>query len=226
MDQDNDLHPAVKITGDPQPEVSLAERPRARIGRPPATVGYAAMSREQLLEECRQLYKREGIAAFTFEALKRSKLYYVLYNKGLKLADVLAELGLEEEYRRRLETMPIRRAGRDTLRWTWARILSVAREVAEREGSLPTALWFQSNGNGSLVAALYNLGKPGLTCDPRSRTSPTATLWKVGMVCDGSATLKHHCPIFFTREVLNIGRVANIRRPTLKRVGDNTAFMI
>lgn len=159
MDQDNDLHPAVKIIGDPQPEVSLAERPRARIGRPPATVGYAAMSREQLLEECRQLYKREGIAAFTFEALKRSKLYYVLYNKGLKLADVLAELGLEEEYRRRLETMPIRRAGRDTLRWTWARILSVAREVAEREGSLPAALWFQSNGNGSLVAALYNLGK-------------------------------------------------------------------
>ena len=159
MDHHNDLHPAVKIKADPQPEVCFAERPRARIGRPPATVGYAAMSREQLLEECRELHKREGIAAFTFEALKRSKLYYVLYNKGLKLADVLRELGLEEEYRRRLETKPIRRAGRETLRWTWARILSVAREVAEREGSLPAALWFQSNGYGPLVAALYKLGQ-------------------------------------------------------------------
>jgi len=116
------------------------------------------MSREQLLEECRQLYKREGIAAFTFQALKRCKLYYVLYAEGLKLSEVIRELGLEEEYRRYRESRPIRPGGRECLRWTWARVLSVAREVAEREGSLPAALWFQSNGYGSLVVSVYNLG--------------------------------------------------------------------
>jgi hypothetical protein len=141
------------------PEMPPVERPRARIGRPPATVGYVAMSREQLLEECRQLYKREGISAFTFEALKRHKLYFILYSNGLNLATVLKELGLEEEYKKRLEVTPIRRAGRNTLRWTWARIASVAGEIAEREGSLPAALWFQSNGYGSLVAAVYNLDR-------------------------------------------------------------------
>ncbi|MHB1957539.1 MAG: hypothetical protein ACYCO5_00730 [Acidobacteriaceae bacterium] len=158
MDYDNDLYPAAAITTELLPETPPSQRQRARIGRPPATVGYVAMSREQLLEECRQLYNREDISAFTFGALKRHKLYFILYNKGLKLATVLEELGLDEEYRKRLEVTPIIRAGRTTLRWTWARIVSVAEEIAEREGSLPAALWFQSNGYGSLVAAVYNLG--------------------------------------------------------------------
>jgi hypothetical protein len=119
---------------------------------------YRDMSREQLLNECRLLYEREGIAAFTFEALKRHKLYFALYSKGLKLADVVNELGLGDEYQRYRETQPIRPGGRETFRWTWTRILAIAREVAEEQGSLPAAAWFQANGRGSLVASLYNLG--------------------------------------------------------------------
>jgi hypothetical protein len=119
---------------------------------------YRDMSREQLLDECRLLYEREGIAAFTFEALKRHKLYFALYSKGLKLADVVNELGLGDEYQHYRETQPIRPGGRETFRWTWTRILAIAREVAEEQGSLPAAAWFQANGRGSLVASLYNLG--------------------------------------------------------------------
>ncbi|MGA7156470.1 MAG: hypothetical protein WBY53_06475 [Acidobacteriaceae bacterium] len=119
---------------------------------------YRGMSREQLLNECRLLYQREGIAAFTFDALKRHKLYFALYSKGLKLADVVNELGLGDEYQRYREAQPIKRSGGETFRWTWARILVVARELAEEQGSLPAAAWFQATGRGSLVASLYNLG--------------------------------------------------------------------
>ena len=134
----------------PKPSGAPQLKSTGRTGRPPATEGYVSMSREQIVDECRQLYERDGIAAFTFEALKRSKLYYVLYRKGIKQADVLEELGLEEEYQRHSEGQPNR--------WTWDRILTTAREIADREGSLPPAAWFQANGHGSLVFAVYSLG--------------------------------------------------------------------
>jgi hypothetical protein len=138
-------------------EAELRPKLKSRIGRPHAIEGYVAMSRDQILDECRELYKREGITAFSFKGLKRNKLYFPLYNKGLKLADVIKELGLEDEYQRHRESQPIRPGGRESFRWTWNRVLTTAREVAESQGSLPSAAWFQANGHGSLVASVYNL---------------------------------------------------------------------
>jgi len=115
------------------------------------------MSREQLLDECRHLYNREGITAFTFKTLKDHKLYYPLYNQGLKLAEVIRELNIEREYQTYRETQPIRPGGRESFRWTWDRVLTTAWEVAERQGSLPAAALFQVNGYGSFVAAVYSL---------------------------------------------------------------------
>lgn len=114
------------------------------------------MSREQLLCECRKLYERKGITAFSFKSLKREKLYFPLYQKGLKLADVIQELGLEDDYQRHRESQPIRPGGRETFRWTWDRVVKTARKVAESEGSLPAAAWFQANGHGAMVYSIYN----------------------------------------------------------------------
>lgn len=105
------------------------------------------------------MYRREGIEALTFDSLKQKKLYFPLYSKGLKLVDVVRALGLEGEYQRHRESQPIRPGGRETLRWTWDRITATARDIAEREGNLPAAAWFQANGHGSVVAAVYSLGK-------------------------------------------------------------------
>jgi hypothetical protein len=82
----------------PKSRGRLPSRVEALIGRPPAVSGYAAMSGDQLLDQCRALYKREGIAAFTFKSLKSHRLYFPLYSKGLNLAQVLKALGLEDEY--------------------------------------------------------------------------------------------------------------------------------
>ena len=42
--------------------------------------------------------------------------------------------------------------------WTWERIVKTAKEIQEKEGFLPPAGWFQQNGHGSLVHAVYYLG--------------------------------------------------------------------
>ena len=116
------------------------------------------MSHEEILDECRKLYRREGIRVFNFKSLKKDNLYFALYNKGLKLSDVIRVLGIEEEYRHYRESQPIRPGGKPALRWTWERILKTAREVAERESHFPPAAWFQANGYGPMVFAVYNLG--------------------------------------------------------------------
>jgi hypothetical protein len=142
----------------PKSKGRLPSKVGALIGRPPAVTGYAAMSEDQTLDQCRALYKREGIAAFTFKSLKSHKLYFPLYNKGLNLAKVLNALGLEDEYQAHREKQPMRAGGRDCFRWTWDRVLKEARTVAEGQGSLPAAAWFQANGRGSLVYSVYSLG--------------------------------------------------------------------
>lgn len=140
-------------------EMDAEAKPPHRLGRPPATEGFMAMSTAELIEECRKAYEREGIGVLSFQGLKRHKLYYPLYAKGLKQADVLAALGLDDAYREHREEAPRRYGDTERLRWTWKRILATARNLAEQEGSLPPAAWFQANGYGSLVAAIYVHGK-------------------------------------------------------------------
>ncbi|WP_433968333.1 hypothetical protein [Tunturiibacter gelidiferens] len=142
----------------PLPRPRVKSKTGVLIGRPPAVDGYAAMSGDQLLDECRALYEREGITAFSFKSLKFHKLYFPLYSKGLKLAHVIKALHLEDEYHAHRLAQPMRAGGRECFRWTWDRVLTEAREVAEEQGSLPAAAWFQANGHGSLVSSVYSLG--------------------------------------------------------------------
>ena len=118
------------------------------------------MSHRELLEYCREMHRSDGIRAFTFEALTDAKsLYWALYKQGLTQAKLLAALGLTEEYRAFKDAQPIMRAGGPTQRWTWERILEAAKAVHAKQGFLPPGGWFQANGYGSLVGALYNSGR-------------------------------------------------------------------
>lgn len=126
---------------------------------PKRPTGFRAMSKAELLAYCQAMYQREGIKAFVFDALLRHRsLYWALYKQGLTQGKLLDELGLTEEYTAFKDAQPLVRAGGVTMRWTWARIIETAKAVAAKEGSLPPAGWFQSNGYGSLVQALYKSG--------------------------------------------------------------------
>jgi len=115
------------------------------------------MSKAELLSYCQQLYSREGIGAFSFDALlNRGSLYWALYKQGLTQRKLIAALQLENEYTIFKDAQPLVRAGGITKRWTWARIIETAKVVKAKEGFLPPAGWFQINGYGSLVQALYN----------------------------------------------------------------------
>jgi hypothetical protein len=120
---------------------------------------FSKMSRDELLDYCRGLYSRGGIEALSYPALSNQKaLYYNLYDQGLNQKQLLRALGLQAEYKKHKESIPvIRQGGRVSARWTWERIIKEARAVTEKEGHLPPAAWFQKNGHGSLVQATYYL---------------------------------------------------------------------
>ncbi len=117
------------------------------------------MSRQELLGYCRELYEHRGIKALTYSALKEIKaLYPNLYRVGLPQTTLIAELGLKAEYSEYIATTPIVRAGGPTKRWTWQRCIREAKAIKVRFSHLPPAAWFQANGHGSLVQAVYYLG--------------------------------------------------------------------
>lgn len=120
---------------------------------------FSKMSRTELLDYCRELYEQNGIGALAYPSLKNvPTLYFNLYNQGLPQKTLLTELGLDEEYKRYLEEVPYKYGSKIVEPWSWMRIVKIAQEIAEREGRLPPALWFQKNGHGSLISALYNRG--------------------------------------------------------------------
>lgn len=49
--------------------------------------------------------------------------------------------------------------GKKLERWTWDRVCEVATEAKLQAGHLPPAAWFQANGKGALVGAVYYHGK-------------------------------------------------------------------
>jgi len=120
---------------------------------------FSKLSRLDLLEYCRMRYQSKGIAAFTYPALRGvNGLYYWLYEKGLPQKTLLKELGLQEEYKQFVLSQPMKYGGTLRVRWAWDVVIEKAREITEREGRLPPALWFQKNGHASLIQALYSLG--------------------------------------------------------------------
>ena len=120
---------------------------------------FAKMSREELLDFCRELYAEEGISAFSYPSLKAiPKLYFQLYAKGLAQKTLLKELGLEADYKQHLTSQPYQYGGATRTRWTWEVLVEKANAIKSSQGQLPPALWFQSNGHGAFIQALYNLG--------------------------------------------------------------------
>lgn len=119
------------------------------------------MSRKELFKYCTSLYRRNGIKAVTYHALSKQKgLYESLYQNGLTQKVLLETLGIIDEYKKyKLENFKRVIGGKTQRRWTWGRVMAEAKVVMEREAFLPPAGWFSENGNGSLVQAVYSLGK-------------------------------------------------------------------
>jgi hypothetical protein len=121
---------------------------------------FSKMSREELLGFCRDLYTQKGIAAFSYPALKTiPKLYVNLYANELSQKTLLKELGITEEYKQYLHSKPMKYGNSTRVRWSWKRVIESASAIKKSEGHLPPALWFQSNGHGSFVQAIYSLGR-------------------------------------------------------------------
>lgn len=120
---------------------------------------FSAMSRTELLAYCRELYSRNGIAAFSYDNLsKHGTLYGNLYLNNLGQKALLEALNLSDEYKKHKKTVPIKRGGKNVLPWSWEKILSIVTDVAKQENRLPTAGWMQANGHASLVQAVYYSG--------------------------------------------------------------------
>jgi hypothetical protein len=119
---------------------------------------FSEMSVDELLDFCRALYERDGIKALSYSELsKQGALYYNLYRYGVNQKELIVRLGLQEQYQAHKATIPLMRKGRLAQRWTWAHIVKEAKVVKDKEGVLPPAAWFQSNGYGTLVASIYYL---------------------------------------------------------------------
>lgn len=118
---------------------------------------FSKMSRNELLDFCRELHAKDGVAAFTFAALKSvPTLYFNLYAKDLPQRTLLKELGIEDDFKRWSQTQPFASGARQ--RWSWEVVVEKAKAIMKEEGRLPPAMWFQKNGHASIVTALYYLG--------------------------------------------------------------------
>ncbi len=119
---------------------------------------FALMSEPELLEYCRNLISEHGFAILTFKSLKARRLYFPLYSRGLTQKRLLEKLGLEEDYAAHSAAQPRQYAGVMQERWSWERVVRVAKETKEEHGHLPPAGWFQRNKLGSLVFYVYESG--------------------------------------------------------------------
>lgn len=122
---------------------------------------FASMGREALLDYCRTLYERDGVAALAFKALSAVPgLYMNLYRCGLTQGVLLEQLGATEHFRQFKQRTWHRQIGDKVQRgWTWERVVMEARAVAAQQGFLPPAAWFSANRQGSLIQAVYGLRK-------------------------------------------------------------------
>jgi len=119
---------------------------------------YSEMSVDELVDCCRRLYECNGIQALSYSELsKQGALYYHLYRHGMNQKALVVRMGLNDEYVAFKATIPLTRKGKGAQRWTWEFIIEQAKLVKEKEGMLPPAGWFQSNGYASLVTATYYL---------------------------------------------------------------------
>jgi hypothetical protein len=125
-----------------------------------ARLGTASSNRRSvLLGNARQLYLEHGLSALTTDALNETGVTEgKLRRVGLSHADLLAELGLAEDYKRWREETFIY-AGKKKPRWTWKRAIEVAGHLVDQENDLPTVQWCRLNGHSQLVNTVHRLGR-------------------------------------------------------------------
>lgn len=129
------------------------------MGRP-RTHPLSLMSSEQIVEHVRGLYREQGPALLTFAGLKKAGIYFHLYAKGIKQGELIDALHARDAYEAyKVANFTYETATGIKRRWSWERVLTEARAVKDRLGHLPPGQWFQQNGMGSLVFAVYDCGK-------------------------------------------------------------------
>ena len=119
------------------------------------------MSEGEMVQYLWERYQKNGIGSLSYVSIKNEKgLYFHLYNKGLKIKEVIHRLGLDEEYNAfKTENFTKTVNGETQRRWSWKRIIEEATPIVAENGFLPPAQWFQANKLGSLVFSVYKLGR-------------------------------------------------------------------
>ena len=78
--------------------------------------------KDNLIEECRGLYNKHGVRALLYKNIDK-KLYYKLYYNGIRLSEVISQLGLESEFNK---------FKKDEARWNWNKIINKIRHLSYR----------------------------------------------------------------------------------------------
>lgn len=104
---------------------------------------------DKLIDDCKKHYDEKGISFFLFKNFDK-KLYFKLYQQGIKTADILKRLGLEKEFRD---------FKADNAKWAWPKIIEFVKPIVRENNFLPPAAWFHANKYGHIVAAIYYSGK-------------------------------------------------------------------
>ena len=112
---------------------------------------FSTMSKEQLINYCRNSYKENGIEILTYAKISETgNLYFSLYKYGITINSLIAILDLKNEYDDYKQ---------NNKKWSLENILQQTKEIITELGYLPPAEWFRKNGYGSLVNGLYESGK-------------------------------------------------------------------
>ena len=99
-----------------------------------------------------------GPDALSKPFLMKHKLYDALISHKINRSVLLFELGINESVEEWSKKHRFYR-GQYKPKWTWERIVEVAKQVAdEHEGDLPTLTWLRRNNSG-LAAAIFNVGR-------------------------------------------------------------------
>lgn len=102
------------------------------------TKRFSEMARQELLDYCRELYKKSGFNSLTYPGLKSiPTLYYNLYAKGLPQRVLLNELGLWDDFKQWMFQQPLGQGPIKRQRWSWDVIVEKANVIATAEGRLP-----------------------------------------------------------------------------------------
>jgi hypothetical protein len=114
---------------------------------------------ETVLAEAKALFERHGVIALATPFLESSGISpHRLRSVGLHHRDLLARLGLREEYAA-WKASKFRYRGKTKSRMTWELALEAARDLAAKEGDLPTVEWCRVNKRHDLTNFIFNTGR-------------------------------------------------------------------